>query len=82
MSDKITKFLARKLSAKQRAVIDEVWTKILSGDLTGLDAKKLQGRDFLYRVRVGRIRIIYFNDNESIRMIHIGYRDEQTYRDV
>ncbi|MCL2451737.1 hypothetical protein FWD20_02585 [Candidatus Saccharibacteria bacterium] len=82
MSDKITKFLTRKLSAKQRAMVNEVWQKISSHDPVGLSVKKLTGHDFLYRARVqGRIRIIYYDDGKNVRMIHIGFRDEQTYRD-
>jgi mRNA-degrading endonuclease RelE of RelBE toxin-antitoxin system len=40
-------------------MIDELMRKIRRGDLVGLDVKKLVGEQELYRVRKGKIRIVF-----------------------
>ena len=80
MSDKITKFL-RKLSGREGRRVLEVRNKILANNLAGLDVKKLACWDFYYRVRVGRVRIIFESVDGKNEIIHITWRDDQTYRD-
>jgi len=67
--DKITKAL-KKLTAGEKEIVKEILTKIDSLDFNGLDIKKLKGRQDIYRVRKGKIRIIYrLNDNRVIIQI-------------
>jgi mRNA-degrading endonuclease RelE of RelBE toxin-antitoxin system len=81
MADKITKFL-RKLSSSQYATIMAAVDQILRDELTSLDVKKLSGHKNLFRVRVGRYRIIFSKNPDGNRLELIANRDDQTYRDV
>ena len=80
MSDKNAKFL-RKLSGKEEQRAMAARSKVLANDLSGLDVKKLSGWDYYYRVRVGRIRIIFESIDGKNQIIQITWRDDQTYRD-
>ena len=78
--DKIEKFL-RKLSPKEREVAEETIALILAGDTNKLDVKKLRGYTDVFRVRKGKLRIIYRQNASEIRLLTIDNRDEGTYRD-
>ena len=70
MSDHVAKFVT-KLTPVQRDLIEALLLKVKSGDLTGLDVKKLVGGGGLYRVRKGKIRIVFDDRN---RIIDIDFR--------
>ena len=76
--DKIAKALAR-LSAPERLKIKNILEKINSGNFTGLDLKKLKGRDDVYRARIGKIRIIYRLAKDQIFILAIERRNDNTY---
>lgn len=79
MTDKIQKALD-KLSDRERKAIDELLKKIKTKHLDNLDLKKLKGRDDIYRVRKGDIRIIYRqNSDDGIYILEIGRRNDTTY---
>ena len=59
--DKIEKAL-RKLSSKEREWIKSILADLERGKQDGLDVKKLKGRDDIFRVRKGSLRIIYRTD--------------------
>ena len=82
MPDKITKFLKR-LSKNQRLYLDPFIDKLLCNDTKGLDVKPLKGYPGLYRLRAGRYRIIFrpISQNEA-KILFVGRRDGQTYRDL
>ena len=46
------------------------------------DVKKIQGRDNVYRIRIGKYRIQYevFKDQELVLVFSIGLRDETSYK--
>ena len=81
MADKIEKFLAklsgRELLSVQAAIID-----ILNKDLAHLDVKPLAGSRGTYRVRKGRIRIIFRMRNEEVKILAVANRDDKTYRNI
>ncbi len=77
--DRNQKFI-KKLSAKENHKVRDVVKQILSGNFIGLDIKKLRGLDGLYRVRIGRIRII-FHAGEQVVIKQISSRDDNTYND-
>jgi len=54
----------------------------LSENPRPLRARKLRGTDNLYRIRIGRYRVIYWIDDEErlIVITKIAKRDESTYR--
>lgn len=78
--DRIAKEL-RKLSADERMAVRLLLVRIYRGDLFGLDVKKLVGRSDIYRVRKGRVRIIYRQSSDHIFILTIERRSEKTYRD-
>lgn len=78
--DKIDKALKR-LSSNERKIIKPLLEKILNNDLKNLDIKKLKGYDGIFRVRKGKIRVIYKIDkNDEIFILAIERRTDKTYR--
>ncbi len=77
--DKIKKVL-NKFSQKERDVIRSVLTKIKKNDLKDLDTKKLKKKNNIFRVRKGKIRIIYCKQDDGINILTIERRSENTYR--
>lgn len=81
MVDKIQKALD-KLSPKERVWIKELLEMIKAGDVSMLDVKKLKGHSDIYRVRKGKIRIIYKVTYDSINLIAIERRSDNIYHDL
>jgi mRNA-degrading endonuclease RelE of RelBE toxin-antitoxin system len=77
--DKITKAL-RKLTLKERERIKQILRQLNSRDISGLDVKKLKGRDDIFRLRKGDIRIIYRLTEKEIFILAIERRNEKTYK--
>lgn len=81
MADKIKKLLA-KLSPKERDVIKLLILRIKLDDIEGLDIKRLKGHADLFRVRKGRIRILYRKNSTCFLIIRIDRRDKNTYKNL
>ncbi|MFH1584507.1 MAG: hypothetical protein ABIB12_00035 [Patescibacteria group bacterium] len=77
--DKISKALKR-LSPKERRQTKELLFKVKSGNLAGLDLKKLKDREDIFRVRKGDLRIIFRQKSKSITILALERRSENTYR--
>lgn len=77
--DKIKKAL-NKLNPQERKKLKALLLKIDSGGLRGLDLKKLKGRDDIFRVRKGDIRVIFRKYKDSIRVLSLERRGSKTYR--
>jgi mRNA-degrading endonuclease RelE of RelBE toxin-antitoxin system len=78
MTDRIEKAI-KKLSAKERSAIRSVLLAIRDNKLLGLDIKKLKGRDDIYRVRKGTLRIILRKNADQWFLLAIERRSETTY---
>ena len=76
--DKIEKFL-RRLTRNERERIASVLVRIVAGEYSKIDVKKMKGYGNLYRARVGTIRIIFIEQNSKRRIIAVGRRDDRTY---
>jgi mRNA-degrading endonuclease RelE of RelBE toxin-antitoxin system len=76
--DTIQKAL-KKLTAKERERVKEILVRLASGKTQGMDIKKLQGRDDIFRVRKGDIRIVYRKQGTMIFVLLIERRSEKTY---
>jgi mRNA-degrading endonuclease RelE of RelBE toxin-antitoxin system len=76
--DKISKAL-KKLTEKERKLVKEMLERILSGDFFGFDIKKLQGQENIYRIRKGKLRIIYYFDGQEIDILALERRSDNTY---
>lgn len=79
MADRIRKMLQR-LSIKQQKQLTEIIQRIIQGNLIGLDIKKLQGMDHIYRVRKGDMRVIFEQPpSKGAKIIAIERRSDTTY---
>lgn len=71
----------RKFSAKERAEIENLVERILKKEFVGLNLKKLKGLKNLFRIRKGRIRIIFeLKSGQEPNIISIDRRSEDTYK--
>jgi len=77
--DKIKKVLKR-FGQKERDAIKSILTKIKKNDFRNLDIKKLKKRNNIFRVRKGKIRIIYYKQDVRINILTIERRSDTTYR--
>jgi mRNA-degrading endonuclease RelE of RelBE toxin-antitoxin system len=78
--DKIDKFL-KKISQKDCEKIDNLVSKIIDRDFTGLNYKKLKGYSNIFRVRKGDFRVTFtVDENDTVDIISIGRKQEDTYK--
>lgn len=76
--DKIEKVL-RKLNRQERQKLKEILAKIKFGDFEALDLKKLKGRENIFRVRKGKIRVIFYKEGSIIKILSLERRSDSTY---
>ncbi|MGH9858304.1 MAG: hypothetical protein ACRD4B_10715 [Acidobacteriota bacterium] len=81
MADKIKKLLA-KLAPKERELVKLLILRVKLDDTEGLDIKQLKGHADLYRVRKGRLRIVYRKTQKEFLIVRIDRRNEKTYKDL
>lgn len=77
--DKIKKAL-EKLKDKEKQALREILINIESGDFDDLDIKKLKGRDNIFRVRKGSLRVIFYNEEKQIKVLSLERRSDNTYQ--
>ncbi|MDO8469446.1 MAG: type II toxin-antitoxin system RelE/ParE family toxin [bacterium] len=78
--DPIKKAL-RRLTVRERRRVEEILNRLRVGRRAGNDVKKLKGRNDVFRVRKGDLRIIYrINDAGELFVLAIERRSERTYR--
>lgn len=77
--NRIKKFY-KTVSLKEKMIVDETVDRVLEGNFTGLNIKKLVGLKFFYRVRKSRFRIIFYHKGSDIRLVDIDRRDDNTYK--
>lgn len=77
--DKIEKALS-KLTQREKELVEYILSKLQAGEMKDLDLKKLKGRNDIWRVRKGDIRIIYRAENKKIFLLAIERRNEKTYK--
>jgi mRNA interferase RelE/StbE len=77
--DKIAKAL-ENLSVKERELIKNILLKVKGNSLINLDVKKLKGYDDIFRVRKGKLRIIFKREKAGhISILTIERRSDNTY---
>ena len=77
--DKIVKAL-QGLSVKEKEIIKNILLKIKSNTWSGLDLKKLKSRDNIFRIRKGKLRIIFKKqDDGQCFILTIERRSDKTY---
>lgn len=55
--------------------------RLLSRDLLGLNITKLKGHKNIYRLRHGKLRVIFQMHGDVLLILQVGLRSEKTYRD-
>ena len=74
MPDKVQKFID-SLSKKIREKIKKRLVKLKSDPYWGQDIKKMKGREGqVFRLSIGKIRIIYRVQKDDIEIVDIDYR--------
>jgi len=77
--DKIAKAL-RNLSPQERELIKSILLKIKTNSLAGFDLKKLKNCDNIFRVRKGKLRVIFKKrDDGQCFVLAIERRSDKTY---
>lgn len=76
--DKIQRAL-NKLRLKERQAVKVILQKLANRNFSSLDLQKFKGRDDIYRVRKGGIRIICRSANGQIFILAIERRSDTTY---
>jgi mRNA-degrading endonuclease RelE of RelBE toxin-antitoxin system len=76
--DRISKFL-RKLSEKDRFVIEELVQSLLNNAPLKGNVRRLKGYPHFYRIRKGQVRIIFTKIGKSVAIVAIDFRREDTY---
>ena len=66
-SSKVDKFFVKHESIKEKFI--ENITKLIDG--IEVDVKELRGYKFLYRMRIGKYRVIYTIINDEITIINV-----------
>lgn len=81
MVDKIQKALD-KLTPKEKARIEAILNDVKNGNISGrqYDIKKLKGREDIYRIRKGNIRVIYrVDERRNVFVLAVERRSDTTY---
>ena len=78
--DKISKAL-KKFNEKENKKVKEILLKLKNNSLNGFDIKKLKKCNDIFRIRKGKIRIIYRTDkNNKILVLAVERRSNNTYK--
>ncbi len=77
----VEKFL-KKLARKDRALVQMAVDDIYARELGGYNLKKIVGKAGLYRIRLGRFRIIFYMDSEETILVRLTNRDDRTYTNL
>jgi len=73
--DQINKFLS-KISKEQALIVLEILNNLKIGNTKNYDIKKLKGFDNLFRLRKGKIRIVFKKNNNTTIPIMIEFREK------
>ena len=74
------KKLLSKFSREDRVILEHLIDRIISLSWDNLDIKKLKGYQDIFRLRKGKLRIIFIKTGKSISIINIERRKETTYK--
>ncbi len=76
------KKLLSRFNKEERSIIESLIAKIISLDWGNLDIKKLKGYQNFFRVRKGKLRIIYRLHNVEVVILSIERRSDKTYKNL
>ena len=72
--------LLSKFNREDRLILEHLIDKITSLSWDNLDIKKLKGYQDIFRLRKGKLRIIFIKTGKNISIINIERRKETTYK--
>ena len=73
------KKLLKKLHPKDRKLAQFIINRLVARDFFGLNIVKLKSQKDLFRVKAGRLRIVYNLTDDTIIIKQVGLRSEKTY---
>ena len=77
--NKIVKAL-QNLSSREREIVKNILLKIKDSSLSGFDLKKLKNCDDIFRIRKGKLRIIFKKQaDDQYSILTIERRSNKTY---
>ncbi|MDP3764631.1 MAG: hypothetical protein Q8Q95_03355 [bacterium] len=74
------KKLLSKFNKEERRIIEILIKRVISLDWRNLDIKKLSGHQNIFRIRKGKIRILFIKEGKDISILTIERRNENTYK--
>jgi mRNA-degrading endonuclease RelE of RelBE toxin-antitoxin system len=77
--DKIQKALA-KLPKQHREIFYALMVKLMARDFLGLNVAKIKGYKEVYRIKHGRLRVVFKMSQQELSVLEVGLRSEKTYR--
>lgn len=78
--DRISKAL-QKLNSKEREELKSLLERIKGNETSDLDVRKLKGKSNIFRVRKGRIRVIFAKQADGvINVLAVERKSDNTYR--
>lgn len=72
----------RKMSPSEQEVYRSLLRRIVQNNLANLDVRKLKEVGDIFRVRVGKWRIVFTHRAGKNEILRLGRRNESTYRDL
>jgi len=67
------------LNKKDKLKVLEIIERIHSGEIDGLNMKKLAGQEDIYRVRKMQFRFICIKEGSHFRVSNLSRKDDNTY---
>lgn len=75
--------LLSRFNKSERFILENLIKRVFSLNWRNLDIKKLRGYQNIFRLRKGKLRIIYqFIKEKEIYILAIERRSETTYKDL
>ena len=78
MVDHIQKVL-NSFSSKEILIVEKLYEHIRTNKFETLDIKKLRGHSTVFRVKKGKIRVIFVKQKDGNVVIDVSRRNDKTY---
>ncbi|MEX2145270.1 MAG: hypothetical protein WD712_02780 [Candidatus Spechtbacterales bacterium] len=72
----------KKLSVQERKLAKSILKQISRGSYKNLDIRKLKGYSDIFRVRKGKLRVIYRLRGDDVFALSIERRSDRTYKNI
>ncbi|MFH1405194.1 MAG: type II toxin-antitoxin system RelE/ParE family toxin [Patescibacteria group bacterium] len=76
------KRLLKRLSKSEQKQTILFLEKLEQGEFDGLDIKRLKGKQDIFRLRKGKLRVIFYFQENEFRLISIEHGSDKTYRSI